>query len=103
MSTRGVLQPFSFLFLLSGENRYHVIWETLDTEEAIYIWHAEKSRDALRITLTSVESVIGEIKRTGRERFLEKERENFSRVLHDYSGAKKGFILWKGLIEERIL
>jgi hypothetical protein len=53
--------------------------------------------------LTGVESVIGGIKRNGRERFLEKEAENFSRVLHDYTDPKKDFILWKGLIEERIL
>jgi superfamily II DNA or RNA helicase len=102
LKLRFVLQPFSFLFLLSGENRYHVIWETLDTEEATYIWHAGKSREDLRNTLAAVESVIGEIKRNGREHFLEKEREDFSRVLHDYSDAKKGFILWKGLVEERI-
>jgi hypothetical protein len=103
LKLRFVLQPFSFLFLLSGENKYHVVWETLDTEEATYIWHSEKTREALRNTLSNVEIVIGEIKRNGRERFLEKERENFSRVLHDYSDAKKGFILWKGLIEERLL
>jgi hypothetical protein len=77
---RFVLQPFSFLFILSGENKYQVIWETLDTEEATYIWHVEKSREVLRNTLTVVESVIGEIKRNGRERFSEKERGNFSRV-----------------------
>lgn len=44
LKLRFVLQPFSFLFLLSGENKYHVVWETLDTEEATYIWHTEKTR-----------------------------------------------------------
>ena len=103
LKLRFVLQPFSFLFLLSGENKYHVVWESLDTEEATYIWHSEKSREALRNTLTAIESIIGEIKKNGRQTYLEKETENFSRVLHDYSDAKKGFILWKGLIEERLL
>ena len=103
LKLRFVLQPFSFLLLLSGENKYHVVWETLDTEEATYIWHAEKTREALRKTLTEIESIIGEIKRNGRQHFLEKETINFSRVLHDYSDTKKGFIVWKGLIEERIV
>jgi|SRR5450432_56149 len=103
LKLRFVLQPFSFLFLLSGENKYHVVWETLDTEEATYIWHAEKTREALRKTLTDIEIIIGEIKRNGRQQFLEKETVNFSRVLHDYSDTKKGFISWKGLMEERIV
>ena len=31
LKLRFVLQPFSFLFLLAGEKKYHIIWETLDT------------------------------------------------------------------------
>ena len=102
LKLRFVLQPFSFLFLLSGENKYHVVWETLDTEEATYIWHTEKTREALRETLTDIESMIGEIKKNGRQHYLAKETVNFSRVLHDYSDMKKGFVLWKGLIDERV-
>ena len=37
LKLRFVLQPFSFLFLLAGERKYHIIWETLDSEEATYI------------------------------------------------------------------
>lgn len=39
LKLRFVLHPFSFFFLVSGERQYHIIWETLDTEEATYIWH----------------------------------------------------------------
>ncbi len=42
---RFVLQPFSFVFLLSGRDAYHLVLETLDTEEATYIWHLDKKRD----------------------------------------------------------
>ena len=42
LRVRFVLLPFSFVFLLTGEQQYHIIWETLDTEEATYIWHVEK-------------------------------------------------------------
>lgn len=29
--------------------------------------------------------------------------QNFSRILHDYSDNKKGFIIWKGNLEERLV
>ena len=47
LKLRFVLNPFSFVFLLSGQEQYHIILETLDTEEATYIWHTEKNRKAL--------------------------------------------------------
>ncbi len=103
LKLRFVLQPFSFLFLLSGERKYHIIWETLDTEEATYIWHTEKSREALRITLNQIEEIITDIKKSGRKDYLKQEHLNFSRILHDYLDIKKGFITWKGLLEERLV
>src|SRR5947199_5019631 len=45
LKLRFVLQPFSFLFLLAAEKKYHIIWETLDSEEATYIWHTNKTRE----------------------------------------------------------
>jgi hypothetical protein len=32
----------AFVFLLIGEYQYHIVMETLDTEEATYIWHVPK-------------------------------------------------------------
>ena len=42
------------------------------------------------------------IRNEGRQVFLESKPENFSRVLHDYSDTKKGFVIWKDLLEEQI-
>jgi len=28
---------------------------------------------------------------------------NFSRLIHDYIGDKKGFVEWKGQLEERLM
>ena len=39
-----VLNPHSFVFLLSGEQNYFVILETLHTEEATYIWNILKTK-----------------------------------------------------------
>jgi len=96
------LQPFSFLFLLAGEKKYHIVWETLDTEEATYIWHVLKTKEALRTALNEIEIILNIIREAGRQAFIEKDNNNFSRIAHDYSDVKKGFVLWKGLLEERM-
>lgn len=103
LKLRFVLHPFSFLFLLAGEKKYYIIWETLDSEEATYIWHADKTRESLRIALGEIEVILGDIKKNGRQTFLEKESNNFSRVVHDYADAKKGFTAWKGILEEKLI
>ena len=59
---RFIINPFSFLFLLGGEKRYHVVWETLNSEEATYLWHFAKSIDALRTGLKEIEDILKESK-----------------------------------------
>jgi hypothetical protein len=103
MKIRFVLNPFSFVFLLSGAQQYHIILETLDTEEATYLWHIDKSRQALLRKIIEIDEQLGIIRNKGRQAFLESNPENFSRVLHDYSDERKGFVIWKDLIEERII
>jgi hypothetical protein len=39
LKLRFILSPFSFVFLLTGKEGFHIILETLDTEEATYMWH----------------------------------------------------------------
>lgn len=74
LKLRFVLQPFSFLFLLSGETNYHMVWETLDSEEATYIWHIQKTREALRNAIAEIEIILNEIKQTGRQNFWKKNQ-----------------------------
>jgi hypothetical protein len=69
-------------------------------EDATYIWHTDKTRESLRNMLNKIENILREIKQHGRQIFLEKESSNFSRIVHDYSEAKKGFVVWKGMLEE---
>lgn len=102
LKIRFILQPFSFLFLLVGERQYHIVWETLYREEATYIWHFEKTMDALRSGLKEIEIILNEIKATSKIDYLKKEHDNFSRVMHDYSDAKSGFVAWKGAMEEKL-
>ena len=102
LKIRFVLNPFSFLFLLDGDKMYHLIWETLDSEEATYVWHFEKTMEALRNGLKEIEAILNEIKASSKQDYLKKENNNFSRVMHDYGDAKSGFIMWKGMLEEKL-
>ena len=102
LKIRFVLSPFSFVFLLSGEQQFHIVLETLDTEEATYLWHIEKDKTQLKSQLKTIDEQLSIIRNKGRQTFLDTEPENFSKTLHDYSDIQKGFVIWKDLLEERI-
>lgn len=103
LKIRFVLSPFSFVFLLSGEQQFHIILETLDTEEATYLWHTDKNKQALINKVKEIDQQLNIIRNKGRQVFLETNPESFSRILHDYSDKKKGFIIWRDLLEEQIV
>ncbi|WP_374465639.1 DEAD/DEAH box helicase family protein [Chryseobacterium sp.] len=100
MKIRFVLSPFSFVFLIAGKHYYHIVLETLDTEEASYIWHVVKSKEALVKTVDKIDSQLNIIKEHGRQVFLETNPEHFSRIIHNYSEDKKGFVMWKNNLDE---
>lgn len=101
MKIRFVLNPFAFVFLLSGNQQYHIILETLDTEEASYIWHRDKNKSVLRDAVAEIDKDLQIIRENGRQVFLEKHAPiNFTRILHEYSDPNKGFMQWKAGIEE---
>ncbi len=102
LKLRFILQPFSFIFLLAGEKKYHLVWETLDSEEATYLWYIDKSKDALKTAIKEIEVSLNEMKQTGRNSYIKKAPDYFSRIIHDYSDVKKGFVEWKGALEERL-
>ena len=103
LKIRFVLSPFSFVFLLSGEQQFHIILETLDTEEATYLWHTDKNKQSLISKVKEIDQQLNIIRSKGRQAFLETNPENFSRILHDYSDKNRGFIIWKDLLEEQIV
>jgi len=103
LKIRFVLSPFSFVFLLSGQDQYHIVLETLDTEEATYIWHIEKNKQRLPAEIHAVDQDLNTIRNLGRQHFLENNPKNFSRIIHDYSEERKGFVVWKHMLEERLV
>lgn len=103
LKIRFVLVPFSFVFLLAGNQQYHLVWETLDTEEATYVWHIEKNKSTLRKKLQQIDHDLGVIRTKGRQGFLESMPVDFSRIVHDYTDNQKGFIVWRDALEERLV
>ena len=70
------------------------------TEEATYMWHSPKNKASLIEEVKQIDNQLNIIREKGRQYFLENSPDNFTRILHDYSANKKGFILWKSAIEE---
>ncbi len=99
MKLRFVHKPFSFIFLIEGERNYHIIWETLDTTEATWIWHSEKNINSLKNSLRKVEDIINVVKVQGKTVYINTNEDPFRRVFHDYSDLVEGFVRWKGELE----
>ncbi len=102
MKLRFVHKPFSFIFLIQGERNYHIIWETLDTEEATYVWHIAKNIPALKLTLKKIEDIINVIKAQGKIAYISTTDDPFRRIYHDYSELVDGFVKWKRELENTL-
>lgn len=102
MKLRFVHKPFSFIFLIEGDRNYHVIWETLDTKEATYMWHIKKNLDVLKRTIKKLEDIINTIKVEGKIAYINYNEDNFERIYHDYSELVEGFVKWKGELESKL-
>ena len=102
LKLRFVLNPFAFAFLLAGTDQYHLVLETLDTEEATYIWPFDKSKKALPVQLEVVNRDLETIRTKGRQSFLENHPANSTRLIHDYRDERKGFVVWKAFGSRRI-
>ena len=99
MRLRFVYNPFSFIFLIEGDKNYHVIWETLDTAEATYIWHIEKDLKQLKKKILEIGNIINQIRTDGKSSYINSTQDTFRRVFHDYSELNDGFIKWKDELE----
>lgn len=100
MKLRFVLNPFSFVFLVEGSKYYHLIWETLDTEEATYIWSCDKRLDDLKLATRKLDDILSVIKAQGKTAYLNTVEDPFRRVYHDYSDLQDGFVKWKAMLEQ---
>ncbi|MBB1287305.1 hypothetical protein HRH25_23215 [Flavisolibacter sp. BT320] len=102
MRLRFVLKPFSFIFLLEGLQHYHIVWETLDTEEATYVWPVEKDLLQLKLTLKKIEDIIQLVKVQGKVAYISSSAETYRRIFHHYKDNVQGFVKWKGELESML-
>lgn len=87
----------SFLFLIKGASRYHFVWETYNTSNAIYIWHmpsmdsrpAAEQKNLIKKKYLEVESALNMMRNGGRREYHTSRPDDFSRVSHktDSAGA----------------
>ncbi len=103
LKLRFVIKPFSFIFLSKGQTKFHIIWETLDTEEATYIWHTEKNIASLKLKLKQIDLILNTIKVQGKTVYLNERPGDFSTITHDYKSLSDGFIKWKADIDQRLV
>ncbi|MEJ6982442.1 hypothetical protein WG906_18395 [Pedobacter sp. P351] len=99
MKLRFIQKPFSFIFLLEGKMNYHIVWETLDTEEATYVWHIVKDINLLKHTLKRIDHIINDIKVKGKLAYISSTEDSLKRLYHDYSDSDDGFLKWKSELE----
>lgn len=96
---RIVHKPFSFVFLLSSVDNFHIVWETLDTQEATYIWTYPNDINRLKEFLILTDKTINLVLRERKIEYISRNEENFKRVFHDYTDLQNGFKNWKDLID----
>lgn len=58
---------------------------------------------SLKQGIQEIDKQLNKIRNEGRQLFLETNPNNFSRIIHDYSNERKGFVLWKDALEERLV
>lgn len=102
MRLRFIFKPFSFLFLLEGRSQYFLVWETLDTEEATYIWPLQKNTQSLKQALSNLPDLLSLIKTQGKQAYLQSSSDSFIRIIHQYKIAMKGFVSWKDELETHL-
>ena len=95
-------KPFSFIFLIKGVNNYYVVWETLNTEEATYIWHFSKEERLFESNLKKIEGFLKLISLEGKMAYIGSAGDSFARIYHDYSDPIEGFIKWKEEFENLV-
>lgn len=98
---RIIKYPFSFVFFLAGAQQFHIVWETIDAKDATYIWSTKKENDlkAVYDFIKQTHAIIQQILMEGRNKYLSRHEDNFTKILHDYINLHQGFRNWKKEID----
>ncbi len=103
MKLRFVHKPFSVIFLIEGHQNNHIIWETLDTEEATYIWYLDRDISIIPTALKKIDGIMSGMKIYGKNTYISTNNDRFIRLIHDYKDIDGGFVKWKGQLEHILI
>lgn len=99
LKVRFILLPFAFVFLIAGYENYYLVLETLDSEEATYLWQIPKDIKTLKFEVRKIDHQLNQIRNEGRQKFLESNPQYFHKIMHDYTEDNRGFINWRDQLE----
>ncbi len=85
-----------------------MVWESLDTKEATWVWRIPKNnneslttgKEGLRLKIEEIQDVIKLVKEDKKQNYIRKQVANFKRIYHNYEEG--GFDIWKNELEELI-
>ncbi|PLX98329.1 MAG: hypothetical protein C0623_13505 [Desulfuromonas sp.] len=100
---RFTVKPFSFLFLLEGDDKYYFVLETYDESLATYIWVVEKDITSMKLKFKELEGLMSAFEETNRQKYISSKPDGFHRIIHDYINDVDGFNTWKDKLDIIIL
>jgi hypothetical protein len=104
MRLRMQAKPFAFICLLSGKRGYYFVLESVNKQDATYLWRVEvseaeamKNPSLLRTAFLQVEEAMSWIRAEGRNPYRNAAPDNFTFIEHDYQ-SDDGFLAWKNAL-----
>jgi hypothetical protein len=94
-------RPVSFIFVIKDGQKYFLVWETYETQEATYVWrlvapegngHIKGVKDLLEL--------VKWLRAGNKIQYIRSKAPNFKRIEHDYSGNDWGFEKWRAVFAE---
>jgi FtsZ-binding cell division protein ZapB len=102
MKLHFLKEAMSFLFLVEGRNRFHLVLEVYDKTFATYIWHCGKDGKSLEATVNAVKGDAGMLASGNRQAYKSgKSQADFKAIQHRYEGDRnQNFENWKQAFNE---
>lgn len=87
--------PFSFLFLIPGRDKYFLVLETFDVELATYMWECDPSPDSAQNKLEEIKPLMTAFSERYRQKYYSSKPVGFHRIQHNYKNDIDGYNVWR--------
>lgn len=101
MKLHFLKEAMSFLFLVEGERRFHLVMEVYDKTFATYIWHFEKDPRSMELAIKAVKDDAGMLSQGHRKAYKSSQKgAEFRAIQHVYEGDRtRNFENWRRLFD----